>query len=77
MQWEQMRGKRAEAAITMLHILSLLPGTSQPHCPWMLNSGMNYPGLDPRSVLLKGISRTIKISLSYKQSLAGFKNGEA
>lgn len=68
--------KRAAAAATiMLLVLSLLPCTAlpQPHCLWMLNSGMNYPGLDPRSVLLKGISRPINTSLSYKKSLAGFK----
>lgn len=63
--------------MTMLLVLSLLPCTfpPQPHCLWMLNSGINYPGLDPRSVLLKGISRTVKTSLSYKKSLAGFRNG--
>lgn len=63
--------------MTMLLVLSLLPCTfpPQPHCLWMLNSGMNHPGLDPRRVLLKGNSRTIKTSLSYKKSLAGFKNG--
>lgn len=75
-----MRAKTAAAAAAMamfVTVLFLLPCTflPQPHCLWRLNSGMNCSGLDPASVLLKGISRTIKATLSYKITLAGFKNG--
>lgn len=52
--------KTAATTVTMK-----LPCTVPPQPPylWILNSGMKCLGLDPRTVLLKGISRPVKTSL--------------